>query len=442
MADQADHPIPAASSSTDTAPFFWNDETASKFPPAFVAFLKANDIHPDNYAFHDVPRYVRVNPRHADVLPQREIERQLGVAIEPVSWLPGYYCVPSNVKIAGCAAYQTGQLYGIDVSSGAAVAALDAKPGDDVLDLCCAPGAKLCAIADCMQQSGTLTGVDVNKERLAACRTLCTKYKIEIARLVLQDGSTFQAAPPRRREEAVAAPSSSVDGESGGRETLPDEEATDDGPLPAGEGLNLQSADGGSRDKGKRGRGQAFSKNDKRQRREPHETDRDSGPFFLGSALMSHDETISTCEAMAASFPGYAGYDKVIVDAECTHDGSIKHLAKFAQWGWDSFERRFLEPARLETLSALQLSLLRAGFRALKPGGTLVYSTCSFARAQNEGVVEQLLGEESAASLVPVEGLMSAPCREGGLPHTLRFEPRISRTSGLFIARLAKKLHT
>ena len=29
------------------------------------------------------------------------------------------------------------------------------------------------------------------------------------------------------------------------------------------------------------------------------------------------------------------GYDCVIVDAECTHDGSIKHLAKFAQWGWE-----------------------------------------------------------------------------------------------------------
>ena len=28
------------------------------------------------------------------------------------------------------------------------------------------------------------------------------------------------------------------------------------------------------------------------------------------------------------------------MDAECTHDGSIKHLAKFAQWGWDTFERR------------------------------------------------------------------------------------------------------
>ena len=153
-----------------SAPFFWTDAVAAAFPPAFVAFLKANDIHPDNYAIHDVPRYVRVSPRHAEHLTATELARQLGANVEAVEWLPGYFSVPSNVKIAGCEAYKAGQLYGIDVSSGAAVAALDARPGHDVLDLCCAPGAKLCAIADAMNTRGTLTGVDVSEERLAACR--------------------------------------------------------------------------------------------------------------------------------------------------------------------------------------------------------------------------------------------------------------------------------
>ena len=109
----------------DEAPFYWTDAVARDFPPAFVAFLKANDIHPDNYAVHDVPRYVRVSPRQAESLRQPELERQLGAAVEPVEWLPGYFSVPSHVKIAGCDAYKAGQLYGIDVSSGAAVAAID-----------------------------------------------------------------------------------------------------------------------------------------------------------------------------------------------------------------------------------------------------------------------------------------------------------------------------
>ena len=142
---------------------------------------------------------------------------------------------------------------------------------------------------------------------------------------------------------------------------------------------------------------------------------------------------------MASQQPRH-GYDRVLVDAECTHDGSIKHLAKFAQWGWESFEARFLEPSRLDSLATLQRGLLRSGFRALKPGGTLVYSTCSFARAQNEDVVQSLLRDEPTARLMPVKGLSGAPCRSGALAHTLRFEPRISRTSALFVARVGKQV--
>jgi RimJ/RimL family protein N-acetyltransferase len=82
--------------------------------------------------------------------------------------------------------------------------------------------------------------------------------------------------------------------------------------------------------------------------------------------------------------------------------------------------------------------LLAAGFRALKPGGTLVYSTCSFARAQNEAIVEAFVRAEPRAELVPIESLRGAPCRAGDVPHTLRFEPRISQTSGLFVAKLTK----
>jgi hypothetical protein len=48
-------------------------------------------------------------------------------------------------------------------------------------------------------------------------------------------------------------------------------------------------------------------------------------------------------------------YDCVLVDAECTHDGSVKHITKFDQWGWDSFERRFLDPQRIATITELQV---------------------------------------------------------------------------------------
>ena len=71
-------------------------------------------------------------------------------------------------------------------------------------------------------------------------------------------------------------------------------------------------------------------------------------------------------------------------------------------------------------------------------GGTLVYSTCSFARAQNEAVVAAFVEAEPAAKLVPIESLQEAPCCAGDVLHTIRFEPRLSQTSGLFVAKLTK----
>ncbi|GKF11620.1 hypothetical protein Tco_0049546, partial [Tanacetum coccineum] len=45
---------------------------------------------------------------------------------------------------------------------------------------------------------------------------------------------------------------------------------------------------------------------------------------------------------------------KVLVDAECTHDGSIKHIQKFENWGWTTLERRVLNAERTDDLTVLQ----------------------------------------------------------------------------------------
>ena len=483
-----------------------SEEVAAKFPPAFVSFLRENDIHPDNYSVSDVPRYIRISPRAPSTVDRQELVRQLGASVDPVPWLEGYYQVPSHVKIAGCDAYKKGYLYGIDVSSGAAVAALAARPGEHVLDLCCAPGAKLCALADAMDLSGTLTGVDVSAERLASCRTLCTKYGIHNARLWLLDGREFTAPPPVRRVGIAARDpraGASAAGAAAGTQPLGMEDMTPVGaqedvtPVGAQEDAQPASLLGGhaqgqrssgiGQDSGSTGMGEdsraaegtqdtsksegaelAAGSDDGRGRRghdghasRAHESmgahsadscvrDRTTrkrrrqadvaAEFYVGRHLSPLLHGGEGCEgADGAELGAHLGYDKVLVDAECTHDGSIKHLAKFAHWGWETFERRFLDPARLNDLARLQADLIRVGFRALRPGGTMVYSTCSFAKAQNEAVVSALLREEHSAQLVPIEALAGAPCREGALPHTLRFEPRLSATSGLFIARIRRR---
>lgn len=48
------------------------------------------------------------------------------------------------------------------------------------------------------------------------------------------------------------------------------------------------------------------------------------------------------------------------MDAECTHDGSIKHIQKFEQWGWTTLERRVLAAERTDSnLTSLQVHSIR-----------------------------------------------------------------------------------
>lgn len=44
------------------------------------------------------------------------------------------------------------------------------------------------------------------------------------------------------------------------------------------------------------------------------------------------------------------------MDAECTHDGSIRHIQKFENWGWTTFQRRVLDAERTNSLTVLQVS--------------------------------------------------------------------------------------
>jgi 16S rRNA C967 or C1407 C5-methylase (RsmB/RsmF family) len=83
-----------------------------------------------------------------------------------------------------------GDIYGIDVASGVAAHALSVEPSDHVLDLCCAPGGKTCLIGDMQGDgddvTGTVTGVDVSKHRIATCKSLVRKYKLRRVRLFLE----------------------------------------------------------------------------------------------------------------------------------------------------------------------------------------------------------------------------------------------------------------
>lgn len=58
------------------------------------------------------------------------------------------------------------------------------------------------------------------------------------------------------------------------------------------------------------------------------------------------------------------------MDAECTHDGSIKHIQKFEQWGWTTLPRRVLDAERTDDLTVLQVHICFYLHRLFSPNFT------------------------------------------------------------------------
>ncbi|KAG4153706.1 hypothetical protein ERO13_D03G008700v2 [Gossypium hirsutum] len=388
------------------------EPSKSPLPEAFLRFLQANGIDPSIYIASDsTPRYLRLKPGNEAEI--EGIEAEIKCKLEKVNWLPGFYSLRPDILIANSKSYLDGKIYGIDAASGAAVSVLNISPGDHVLDLCAAPGAKLCMILDLLGDSGSVTGVDVARHRLAACRTMLQKYSLgDRCRLFVADGTTFSLAPLRVDSRSRSCESSFEEKDERFREWTsrrPWKERKR--AAKARETMSLQSV--------------TTSENP-----ELIFYGRHSGVVGLSKNKLY--KTMSDLEVSSC------GYDKVLVDAECTHDGSVKHIQKFENWGWTTLQRRVLDAVRTDSLTLLQLKLLRNGFRLLKVGGLLVYSTCSLTVAQNEDIVEQFLKENASAELQEINEAEEWPRKSGRIPKTLRFDPLTSQTSGLFVAKFTK----
>ncbi|XP_068305029.1 uncharacterized protein [Pyrus communis] len=359
------------------------EEEASKpaLPDAFLDFLKENGLDPSIYSeSHSTPRYIRLKPGLEARI--EEIEAEIKWKLEEVEWLPGFYALPPDVQIANSNAYREGKIYGIDAASGAAVSALDISAGDHVLDLCAAP----------------------------ACRTMLQKYALgNRCRLFVADGTNFSLIPRRVHSDPKSC-------ESALEENLTFKEWTSRRPWKE----RKQAA---------------------RIRKSDAVRSGNQLPDLIYYGCHSGVVGLTKSELYQTfrddEYLSY-GYDKVLVDAECTHDGSIKHVQKFEQWGWETLQRRVLDAERSDSLTVLQLKLLTNGFRLLKAGGILVYSTCSLTVAQNEDVVKQFLEGHPCAELQVIDAAENWPCKNGRVPNTLRFDPLTSKTSGLFVAKFSK----
>ncbi len=133
-------------------------------------------------------------------------------------------------------------------------------------------------------------------------------------------------------------------------------------------------------------------------------------------------------------------FDKILVDAPCSSEGrfNIHEPKSYAYWS----------PRKIKEMAHKQKGLLLNASRLLKAGGTLVYSTCTFAPEENEGAVDWLLRKtERTLKVVPVSlnGIITYSAiarweKKNYAPETAgcaRVLP-IKDMEGFFIAKLMK----
>ena len=261
------------------------------------------------------PVCIRLNHLRASAAELRNFLGAEGFNLEPAGLLPGYFAVPDATGLFQTRAYEAGLFQAQDANAGLAVALLDPRPGERVMDLCSAPGGKTTQAAMAMGDRGLVVAADHSHGRLLRVRENARRLGLKSIMPVVQDART-----------------------SGGE-----------------------------------------------------------------------------------------GFDRVLADVPCSGSGILGRHPD-ARWN-----RR---PRDLPALVEVQQAIVAAAFARLKPGGVMVYSTCSLEEEENAGVVARFLAANNDAELDPAAArigpgpwagpyLQTRPDREGG--------------DGSFAARIRKR---
>jgi SAM-dependent methyltransferase len=420
----------------------------------------------------ELTRYVRLNPRFdrdetlsllkTEILKSKADDSRYPL---PVEWLRPtrddgqfeFYAIPGDFSLNRSTSFQSGRVYGMDVTSGAAVLALlydkynrdthqESTTSDDnkkvplrVLDLCCAPGLKLCMLADLVPQelSSTVVGVDISQSRTQLCKNIVKKYHVN----QMTSGSQEDGIARDNNQESSSSHTTirlyCTDGTTFGTKQL--------SGLVFDSNAEKQEL---SNKKRKRQNKSARAREKRRllelQRQEIKDTSECDGSGGSGG-LKKDGECVQTTTRYVPLF------DRVLVDAECSTDGAIRHIQKREA----SSKAPLWNDSNMDELIDLQKRLIESGYRLLKRGGTLVYSTCSLMERQNEHVVRWLLEKYKDAFIIPLsfnkdnadEQNPPSFIEEGSLAGTIRFNPLKPNAkleeciplTGFFLSKIGKR---
>jgi 16S rRNA (cytosine967-C5)-methyltransferase len=143
-----------------------------------------------------------------------------------------------------------------------------------------------------------------------------------------------------------------------------------------------------------------------------------------GVATLERDATKSLVD-LAADAP----FDRILVDAPCSGLGSLRRNPD-ARWR--------IRPEDLESLAKVQRAILESAADVLRPGGSLVYSTCTITKEENEAVIQGFMATRPGWQIAPKKSapaLLQELIDENGF---LRLLPHRHDMDGFFAVRLIR----
>jgi 16S rRNA (cytosine1407-C5)-methyltransferase len=236
---------------------------------------------------------VRVNTARTCAENIMQTLRDLSIPYQQVSWKPDALMIAPAYRDAVLASepYQQGLLYSQNLSSQLAPLLLAPRPGEEVLDMCAAPGGKTAQLACLMQETGRIAAVEKIKARFYKLKNVLRAQQHHCVHTYLADSTALWRKTPER-------------------------------------------------------------------------------------------------------------FDRILLDAPCSSESRF-YLP-------DPETYRYWKPRKIKEAARKQKKLLYSAVHCLKPGGTLVYSTCSFAPEENEGVIDQILKQfPQHLEIVPIQAPVS-----------------------------------
>jgi 16S rRNA (cytosine967-C5)-methyltransferase len=125
-----------------------------------------------------------------------------------------------------------------------------------------------------------------------------------------------------------------------------------------------------------------------------------------------------------------AKLDRVLVDAPCSGLGTLRRNPDM-KWRQT--------PEALTELNAKQSAILSSAARLVKPGGRLVYATCSLLDEENEAIVTQFIADHEDFVLLPMKDVLAEQKIALEMGDYLKLSPQRHQTDGFFAAVLERK---